>query len=97
ASAANLFIVKDGVLKTPTTECILNGITRQTIIELAHEHNIPFEEKEIMPEELYEADEVFLTGTAAEITTVGEIDGHKYIVGEISKLLRSSYEELVRR
>ena len=96
ASGANLFLVKDGVLKTPTTECILNGITRQTIIELAHEHNIPFEEKIIMPDELYDADEVFLTGTAAEITAVGEIDGHTYTVGNTTQLLRSSYEALVR-
>ena len=97
ASGANLFLVKDGVLKTPTTECILNGITRQTIIELAREHNVPFEETIIMPNELYDADEVFLTGTAAEITAVGEIDGHSYTVGETTQLLRSSYEELVRR
>lgn len=97
ASGANLFMIKDGVLKTPTTECVLNGITRQTIIALAKDNNITVEETDIMPDELYSADEVFLTGTAAEITAVGEIDGHTYIVGDVTNLLRSEYEELVRR
>ncbi len=96
SSGANLFIVKDNILKTPTPDCFLDGITRQTIIEIAKEKNIPVEVKTILPEELYEADEVFITGTAAEITAVGKIDEQDYIVGAMTKLLRSAYEELVR-
>lgn len=96
ASGANLFIVKDGVLKTPTPDCFLNGITRKTIIDLALKNSIVVEEKTILPDELYAADEVFLTGTAAEITAVGKIDDHEYAVGKVTQHLRSAYEELVR-
>ncbi len=96
SSGANLFIIKDGILKTPIPDCFLNGITRQTILEIAKDKNIPIEEKIILPNELYDADEVFLTGTAAEITAVGQIDEQHYTVGDVTKLLRSTYETLVR-
>ena len=96
ASAANLFAVKDGVLVTPIPDCFLNGITRQTVIQLAHDLNIPFEERHIKPEELGEFQEIFITGTAAEVTAVGSIDEHKYIVGDVTKKLRSAFEELVQ-
>lgn len=96
ASAANFFAVKDGTLITPEPDCFLNGITRQTVIELATEHDIPLEIRFIKPEELGEFDEVFVTGTAAEVTAVGQIDDHKYTVGPITKKLRGAYEELVR-
>ncbi len=96
ASAANFFAVKDGTLITPEPDCFLNGITRQTVIELAKEHDIPLEIRFIKPEELGEFDEIFVTGTAAEVTAVGQIDDHKYTVGPITKKLRGAYEELVR-
>lgn len=96
ASGANLFIVKDGILKTPTPDCFLNGITRQTIIQIALDNGIIVEEKTILPDELYDADEVFLTGTAAEITAVGKIDDQHYTVGSVTNLLRSNYEAMVR-
>jgi branched-chain amino acid aminotransferase len=95
ASAANFFAVKDGVLHTPTPDCFLNGITRQTVIELAEEFNIPVEVRHIKPDELSGFDEIFVTGTAAEITAVGQIDDHHYTVGPITKKLRGRYEELV--
>lgn len=96
ASAANFFAVKDGVLITPTPDCFLNGITRQTVIELAKQHGIKVEERHIKPEELRDFQEIFVTGTAAEVTAVGQIDDHKYTVGPVTKKLRDAYESLVR-
>lgn len=97
ASAANFFAVKDGTLITPPPECFLNGLTRQTVIELAHELDIPFDERHITPSELGDIQEIFVTGTAAEVTAVGQIDDHKFTVGPITKKLRAAYEELVRK
>ncbi len=97
ASAANFFAVKDGVLITPTPDCFLNGITRQTVIQIAKDMNIPVEVRHIKPEELGDFEEIFVTGTAAEVTAVGQIDEHHYTVGEITKKLRTAYEDMVRR
>lgn len=96
ATGANLFMVKDGKLSTPIPDCFLNGLTRQTVIELAKELKIPFEETVIMPADLKTADEVFLTGTAAEVTAVGKIDDRTYTVGPVTRQLRDAYESLVR-
>ncbi len=96
ASAANFFAVKDGVLITPTPDCFLNGITRQTVIEIAENLDIPVEVRHIKPEELGDFEEIFVTGTAAEVTAVGQIDDHKYEVGAVTKKLRAAYEGLVR-
>lgn len=96
ATSANLFFVSDGVLVTPRADRFLNGITRQTILKLAEAHNIPVEERRVKPEELHAAQEVFLTGTAAEITAVGQIDDHEFTVGDVTKKMRSAYADLVR-
>ena len=96
ATGANIFVIKDGQIKTPTPDCFLNGLTRQTVIKLAEELNIPLEVCQITPEELHEADEVFLTGTAAEVTAVGKIDQTEFKVGPITRQLRDAYESLVR-
>ncbi len=96
ASAANFFAVKNGTLITPEPDCFLNGITRQTVLELAAQHDIPVEIRHITPEELGAFDEIFLTGTAAEVTAVGQINDHHYSVGPITKKLRGAFEELVR-
>ncbi len=96
ASAANFFAVKDGVLITPTPDCFLDGITRKTVIDLAKNIGITVDERHVKPEELSTFDEVFVTGTAAEVTAVGQIDDHKYTVGPITKKLREMYETLVR-
>jgi branched-chain amino acid aminotransferase len=96
ATGANLFAVKNGTLITPTPDNFLNGITRQTILKLAEKQNIPVEVRHIMPEELGSFEEIFLTGTAAEITAVGKIDGNSYTVGPITRKLREAYETLVR-
>lgn len=96
ATGANLFAVKNGILITPIPDNFLNGITRQTILELAEKYSIPVEVRRIMPEELGSFEEIFLTGTAAEVTAVGKIDGHSYTVGPITRKLREVYETMVR-
>ena len=96
ATSANFFMVKDGVLTTPPPDCFLNGLTRQTIIQLAQEQNIPFEERFITPDELKDAQEFFLTGTAAEVTAVGQIDDMRFTVGPVTRRLRDLYEARVR-
>lgn len=76
ASGENIFIVKDGVVKTPPySSAILGGITRATSLELMRSMDIPVEEQVFTRDEMYLADEVFLTGTAAEVTPVREVDG----------------------
>lgn len=96
ATGANLFMVKDGQIKTPIPDCFLNGLTRQTVIQLAKDLGFPIEETRIKPEELAKADEVFLTGTAAEVTAVGKIDDATYKVGPVTRRIRDAYESLVR-
>ncbi len=91
ATGANLFLVIDGEIHTPKPDCFLNGITRLTVIELAKKRGITVHERHIAPEELSKVDEVFLTGTAAEITPVGEIAGQKFTVGSVTKQLMDDY------
>jgi len=74
ASGENIFLVRDGVIATPMLHSVLGGITRATVIEIANDKGIPVEERAITRDELYVADEVFLTGTAAEITPIREVD-----------------------
>lgn len=97
ATGANFFMVKDGVLHTPTPDCFLNGITRQTVIELAKRRGISVVERTIMPEELKGADEVFLTGSAAEVTAIGLIGDNTYTVGPITLALADDYSKEVRK
>ena len=96
ATGANIFVIKDGQIRTPIPDCFLNGLTRQTVIQLAKQLNLPLEEARITPEELKQADEIFLTGTAAEVTAVGKIDDTEYRVGAVTRQLRDAYESLVR-
>ncbi len=96
STGANIFLVMDdGKLHTPAPDCFLDGITRQTVIELAKGRGLGIVERAIMPDELKQAKEVFLTGTAAEVTAVGEIDGHSYSPGEITRTLMEDYERTV--
>ncbi|MBN1332428.1 MAG: branched-chain-amino-acid transaminase [Synergistales bacterium] len=100
-SGDNVFIVKDGVIKTPHPAAgILKGVTRQTIIDLARSGNYVVEETFLNRYDLYTADEIFLTGTGAEIIPVIEIDSR--IIGDgtpgpVSREMRKEYLELVRR
>lgn len=96
ATGANIFLIKDGEVHTPPADCFLNGITRQTLIQLCKDHGIKLHERHITPEELGSFQECFLTGTAAEVTAVGEIDDHRYTVGPVVRKLRDAYEALVR-
>lgn len=95
-TGANFFMVVDGAIKTPVPDCFLNGLTRQTIIKLARNMGYDVIETQIKPEELAEAQEIFITGTAAEVTAVGKIDDHSYTVGPVTRALRDAYESLVR-
>lgn len=96
ATGANLFCIKNGVIYTPKPDCFLNGITRQTTIELAKEFGFKLVEDFITVDFLKSADEVFITGTAAEISAVGKIDTTTYNVGPVTRTLRDAYENLVR-
>jgi branched-chain amino acid aminotransferase len=96
ATGANLFLVLNGELHTPTTETILNGITRLTVMDLARKAGIKVVEREIWPDELAKASEVFLTGTAVEVQAVGTIDGREYPVGPITQKLQADFATLVR-
>src|ERR1700743_682650 len=91
ATGANLFLVINGALHTPTPDCFLNCITRLTVIERAKALGIAVHERHLKPADLPQVQEVFLTGTAAEITPVGEIDGRKFTVGPITKQLMADY------
>lgn len=97
ATGANVFFVQDGAIHTPTPDCFLNGITRQTVIKLAREKNYEVIERTIMPEELKDFSECFITGTAAEVTPVKEIAGINYQPGRICEDLVTEYEALVRK
>ncbi len=96
-TGANIFLVREGKIHTPLPDCFLDGITRQTVIGLARKRDIEVVERAIMPEELTSADEVFVTGTAAEVTPVGRIDEYHMQVGSISRTLLEDYEKLVRQ
>jgi len=96
ATGANLFLLLNGELHTPTTETILNGITRQTVMDLARTRGIKVVEREIWPDELAKASEVFLTGTAVEVQPVGAIDAREYPVGPVTQQLQADYAALVR-
>jgi branched-chain amino acid aminotransferase len=96
-TGANIFFVKEGALHTPIADCFLDGITRQTTIEVARERRIPIVERRIMPEELPSFSECFITGSAAEITPVGEIGPHKYTPGALTATLIEAYTAAVSR
>jgi branched-chain amino acid aminotransferase len=96
ATGANMFLVIDGQLHTPTPDCFLNGITRQTVIDLARRRGITVVERHIPAEDLARASEVFVTGSAAEVTPVREIGPHNYQPGQISRQLMEDYSRFVR-
>ena len=96
-TGANAFFVRDGALHTPTPDCFLNGITRQTIIELAQRRGIEVHERAIWPEEMESFEQLFLTGTAAEVTPVASVGPWNFEVGEMTLQLRKDYLDLVNR
>ena len=96
-TGANAFFVRDGKLHTPTPDCFLNGITRQTVIGLARKRGIEVVERAIWPEELESFEQFFLTGSAAEVTPVAEAGPWRFEVGDLTLQLRKDYLDLVNR
>ncbi len=97
ATGANIFLAIDGKLHTPTPDCFLDGITRRTVIALARARRIEIVERTILPEEFADASEVFLTGTAVEVTPVSEIGDYKFSPGELTRVLMADYDAEVLR
>ena len=96
ATGANVFFLKDGKIHTPKPDCFLDGITRRTVIDLAKRRGYEIIERAIMPDEMTEFSECFLTGTAAEVTPVSEIGPYRFTPGEVSRVLMEDYEAEVR-
>ena len=98
ASGENVFMVRGGALRTPPLQTVLEGITRSTLLEIARDKGLSVHETSITRDELYVADEVFLTGTAAEVTPIREIDhrqigsGHR---GPVAKMLQEAFFDVV--
>jgi branched-chain amino acid aminotransferase len=96
ATGANIFFVKDGEVHTPIPDSFLNGLTRQTVIDLIKQRGISVNERHIMPEELESFEQCWLTGTAAEVTPVGQIGDYNFDVGALTREISDGYEKLVR-
>lgn len=93
ATGANIFFVKDGELHTPTPDCFLNGITRQSVINIARHRGIRVIERAIWPEELEQFEQCFLTGSAAEVTPVGSIGPWNFEVGALTRQMMADYTD----
>jgi branched-chain amino acid aminotransferase len=99
ASGENIFIVRDGQIKTTPLTSILEGITRDSIIQIAKDNRIAVKEERFTRDELYISDEAFLTGTAAEVTPIREVDGRvigKGERGKITRKLQSIFFDIVK-
>ena len=96
-TGANIFFIKNNDIHTPTPDCFLNGITRQAVIKMATEQGFQITERHILPDEINNYDEAFLTGTAAEITPVRSIDSVNFQTGENTKTFKfmSDFSDLV--
>lgn len=96
-SGENIFVVRDGVLLTPPLQAsILPGITRDSVMRIARDKGMEIVEREIARAELYTADEVFVTGTAAEVTPIREVDDHEIgSPGPVTRELQSAFEEAI--
>ena len=97
STGANIFMVIDGAIHTPIPDCFLDGLTRQTVIGLARDAGYEVIERHIKPEELKNAQEIFVTGTAAEITPVRAIDDLSYQQGPTTTRLMDDFRNLTRR
>jgi branched-chain amino acid aminotransferase len=95
ATGANAFFVRGGKIHTPTPDCFLDGITRRTVIDLARKRGVEVVERAIWPEELESFEQMFLTGSAAEVTPVGSAGPWNFEVGELTRQLARDYDDLV--
>ncbi len=91
STGSNIFLVINGEIHTPVPDCFLNGITRQAVIEIAKNEGINVIERDIYPDEIIKAEEIFLTGSAVEVTPVGKIDNQNFKVGNITTKISSLY------
>lgn len=96
ATGANVFFVRDGALHTPTADCFLNGLTRQSVMALAKSKGFEVIERHIHPDELPTFSECFIVGSAAEVTPVSEVGEHRFRPGNISLSLMDDYASLAR-
>ena len=90
-TGANVFFVADGVVHTPLADRFLNGITRQTVIDLAHRRGVEVLERRIRPEEMSGFSECFITGSAAEVTPVSEVGPYRFTPAALTKTLMDDY------
>jgi branched-chain amino acid aminotransferase len=90
-TGANIFFIADGKIHTPIADCFLDGITRRTVIALANKRGIEVIERRLMPEEMANFTECFITGSAAEVTPVGEIAQYRFTPGQITQQLSDDY------
>jgi branched-chain amino acid aminotransferase len=95
ATGANVFFVRDNELHTPTPDCFLDGITRRTVMDLADRRGVAVKERAIWPEELDTFEQMFLTGTAVEVTPVKSAGPWNFEVGELTRKLARDYDDLV--
>ncbi|QNM83438.1 branched-chain amino acid aminotransferase [Sphingomonas sabuli] len=95
ATGANAFFIRDGVLHTPTPDCFLDGITRRTVMDLARKRGVEVQERTIWPDELESFEQMFLTGSAAEVTPVGSVGPWSFEVGDLTRQLAKDYDDLV--
>ncbi|MEM9146409.1 MAG: branched-chain amino acid aminotransferase [Pseudomonadota bacterium] len=96
ATGANVFFVRDGAVHTPKPDCFLDGITRQTVIGMLEDKGVEVIERHIMPDELESFEQCWLTGTAAEVTPVGQIGPYGFEVGALTREIAEDYERIVR-
>ena len=95
ATGANVFFVRGNELHTPTPDCFLDGITRRTVMDLARDRGVEVIERPIWPEELEDFEQMFLTGSAAEVTFVGSAGPWNFAVGDLSRTLAKDYDDTV--
>lgn len=95
-TGANIFFTKDGAIHTPIADCFLNGLTRQSVIDLARKRGMEVIERRILPEELPSFNECFICGSAAEVTPVAQIADYTFTPGNISRTLMEDYALEVR-
>lgn len=96
-TGANVFFVFDGEVHTPIPDCFLDGITRRVVMSIARRHHYKVIERVIMPDEMARASEVFLVGTAAEVTPVRQIGTNHFTPGKVTAALLADFEALVRK
>jgi branched-chain amino acid aminotransferase len=95
-TGAHIFFIRDGELHTPTNDCLLEGITHDTVVKLAEKRGLRVFKRDIYPAEMAHFTECFVVGTAAEVTPVREIAGNHYTPGDICQTLVTDYDDLVR-